>query len=692
MRKKIIKNSLLLIIILYIFYINEKIQIIVHQKKLISNEIKISVIIPIYNGGKYLNISLRSVQNQKMKDIEIIIVDDNSGDDSLEIIHNYMKNDKRIKLIENNETRRILFCKSMGVLNAKGKYIIEIDQDDMFIRDDAFDILFEESEKYDLDLLNFNYIYTNNSLDLQKVINHIKNINIIQKIPKPKFFILKENLCLLWGNIINADLYKKVIYNLWPIIINYKIIFQEDFLITFFILIYAQKSKHLNNIFYYYFVNLNQASRGHQNNPQFLTSVIFAGIIFYNYYIKSNPQDFQIIINYIDLNKHHFKKIQILYPSLFKYLFGKILTNNQLPDSNKNFIMNEFNISENCDSYPSLKKKQNFFIINKFSENIACLHTPKIELIELSIIIICSFYDKIIKIIKVISSQDFDNLEIIIIYDDENKNDYNLINNYIKSFDYIKLIDNKIKRGTLYSISKGVSIAKGNYLFILDPNCFFSSKNAFKILYKKAKKYDADIIEFNLFKILQNNYINLYQCKHFESRFNLTLIKYNQEFNNIDIENELLTNKIFKSECFKNIIKEFRLDEFTEIIDQYYNKIFEFIIENSKYTFKRISSPKIYINDFDCDKPKFNNFTTDENKRINELIFYINFIYDNSGKNFENKEMVLKEFFNVLSVIFNKFTKISKYSIKLLKKFIRSEYISKSNKILLKFYYNSLIN
>ena len=51
----------------------------------------------------------------------------------------------------------------------------------------------------------------------------------------------------------------------------------------------------------------------------------------------------------------------------------------------------------------------------------------KIHLIELSIIIICSYYDKIIKIINVISSQDFDNLEIIIIYDEENKNDYNLL-------------------------------------------------------------------------------------------------------------------------------------------------------------------------------------------------------------------------------------------------------------------------
>ena len=171
MKKKIIKNVLFLIIILYVFYLNKKIQIIVHQNKLIRSEIKISVIIPIYNGGKYLNYSLRSVQTQKMKDIEVIIVDDNSSDDSLEIIQNYMKNDKRIKLIKNNETRRILFCKSIGVLNSRGKYIIELDQDDMFINDDAFDILFEESEKYELDLLNFDYIYSNDSFESQKVIN-----------------------------------------------------------------------------------------------------------------------------------------------------------------------------------------------------------------------------------------------------------------------------------------------------------------------------------------------------------------------------------------------------------------------------------------------------------------------------------------------------------------------------------------
>ena len=51
---------------------------------------KISVIMPIYNGGKYLFYSLRSVQNQKLKDIEIILIDDYSNDDTINVIQKYM--------------------------------------------------------------------------------------------------------------------------------------------------------------------------------------------------------------------------------------------------------------------------------------------------------------------------------------------------------------------------------------------------------------------------------------------------------------------------------------------------------------------------------------------------------------------------------------------------------------------------
>ena len=109
---------------------------------------KITVTIPIYNGGKYLYYSLRSIQNQKMKEIEIILIDDNSNDNTLEIIEKYMKEDERIRLIKNTNNRKILYSKSIGALNANGKYILQLDQDDMFIRDDIFDILYNEAEKF----------------------------------------------------------------------------------------------------------------------------------------------------------------------------------------------------------------------------------------------------------------------------------------------------------------------------------------------------------------------------------------------------------------------------------------------------------------------------------------------------------------------------------------------------------------
>ena len=64
-----------------------------------------------------------------------------------------MKEDPRIKLIKNDKNRKLLYSKSIGALNAKGKYIMQLDQDDIFIRDDVFDILFSEIENKNLDLV-----------------------------------------------------------------------------------------------------------------------------------------------------------------------------------------------------------------------------------------------------------------------------------------------------------------------------------------------------------------------------------------------------------------------------------------------------------------------------------------------------------------------------------------------------------
>ena len=677
--------------------LNKKNLIIVHKNNLIKKP-KISVIIPVYNGGKYLSYSLKSVQNQKMKDIEIIIINDNSSDDSLKIIQNYMKNDKRIRLINNIENRRILFCKSFGALNSKGKYIVELDQDDIFIGDDVLNMVYKQSENNELDMLHFDYIASKNILQISNkdrlkiFFNSLFRYKyIIYKQPRLKFTLFKTNIIVLWGNLIKTDLYKKVIYNLWPIIINYKIIFQEDFLITFFLLIYAQKYKKINDILYFYFLNQESASDGYKNNIEYYLSIIFAGIIFYDYYIDSHSKDFQIILNYISFSKKELQIAQRLYPTLFIYFFEKILTNNCLSIKNKKDIMNNFNIKGIGDSYKYLNNNQLYFLNAISSYNIIDIPRRKNELIKLSLIIIYSNHEKIIKLINSINKQNTQYLEVILIYDDKNKKDYYLLLNFVKSYKYIKLIFHENKKGTIYSISESLQIAKGKYLLFLNSNCFFLSDDVLDKIYEVIEE-EFDIFEFNLYKILPNNYTNLYKCKHFESQFNLTQIKYNSEFNNIDIKNELLTNKLIKTKFFVEILKSYKFDQSSTIIDYFYNNLFSFIIDSNFHKYKYVSSFDIYIYDSDMDKPEFNYFTSIKRKLVEETIFYIDFIFKYSKCTYESKEKVIKEFFNYLSIVFNKFTKISDSSLNLLNKFMNCKYISKSNKDLLKLYYISLTN
>ena len=129
------------------------------------------------------------------------------------------------------------------------------------------------------------------------------------------------SIYLLWGNLIKADLYKKVIYNLWPIIINYKIIFQEDFLITFFFLFYAEKYEKIKNVFYYHLMHKNSASSGCVNNSEFYLSFIFTGIIYYDYHIDFYSQDIQLLIKYINDSKEDLKKAKTFFPTLFNFFF-----------------------------------------------------------------------------------------------------------------------------------------------------------------------------------------------------------------------------------------------------------------------------------------------------------------------------------------------------------------------------------
>lgn len=90
----------------------------------------ISVILPVYNGEKYLKEAIESILNQTYTNFEFIIIDDGSKDSSLEIIKEYEKEDERIIVIS-RENKGLIATLNEGIEKAKGKYIARMDQDDI---------------------------------------------------------------------------------------------------------------------------------------------------------------------------------------------------------------------------------------------------------------------------------------------------------------------------------------------------------------------------------------------------------------------------------------------------------------------------------------------------------------------------------------------------------------------------------
>jgi len=89
----------------------------------------LSVLLPVYNGGLYLERAIESILKQSFTDFELIIVNDNSSDDSEIIINNF--NDSRIIYLKNDVNKRTAFSLNRAIDHAKGKYLVRMDQDDI---------------------------------------------------------------------------------------------------------------------------------------------------------------------------------------------------------------------------------------------------------------------------------------------------------------------------------------------------------------------------------------------------------------------------------------------------------------------------------------------------------------------------------------------------------------------------------
>lgn len=161
--------------------------------------VDISIIVPIYNASKYLKKCLDSLVNQTKKELEFILINDGSTDDSESIIKSY--SDTRIKYFKRSN-HGIGKTRNFGINNASGKYIMFLDSDD-YLEKNACEVLYKKIDKEKLDVVVCDfYRVDSNSKEVEKIIS-FKNTS------------LKDNPNLLlhinlapWNKIYRSDLLK----------------------------------------------------------------------------------------------------------------------------------------------------------------------------------------------------------------------------------------------------------------------------------------------------------------------------------------------------------------------------------------------------------------------------------------------------------------------------------------------------
>lgn len=212
---------------------------------------KISVVVPVYNAQEYLESCINSILAQTLSDIQIILVDDGSKDNSGEICDDYQKKDKRIKVIH-QENGGVMKARAAGVYIACSDWICFVDADDT-IAPDALECM---------------YSYVANDVDIVVFESQIDTTYNAQEYIQVLF---KFQLLALWGKLYRRDLLNKYALSIPP---QFKV--GEDFICQLRILCMVTRKIQLcsEKKYIYNTNNPNSVQKSHQKSYEYEMAVL----------------------------------------------------------------------------------------------------------------------------------------------------------------------------------------------------------------------------------------------------------------------------------------------------------------------------------------------------------------------------------------------------------------------------------
>lgn len=246
---------------------------------------KVSIIVPVYNSADYLRRCIDSLINQSLKEVEIIVFDDSSIDNSIEIIEEYLENGNQLVFIKNETNIMTGAIRNMGVQMAKGKYIMFVDSDDWIDRM-ACETLFDIAEQNSLDILVGKIRNTNGEESKSDIVNLDKNPILLSGC---NFMLNNEFSSVVWDKLWLRDFIVR--HNLKCTENRY----YEDLQMTIEGLLAANCVASIDYLFYSNFVgNLTSVSRSiqtekHLNDKQWNIEFMLNKIDYYSGSIIVTP-------------------------------------------------------------------------------------------------------------------------------------------------------------------------------------------------------------------------------------------------------------------------------------------------------------------------------------------------------------------------------------------------------------------
>lgn len=440
--------------------------------------IKVSVVVPVCNVEQYLRECLDSIINQTLQEIEIICVNDGSSDSCMDILREYAKADRRIKVI-NKDNAGYGHTMNLGIDMARGEYIGIVESDD-FVVPEMYQELYDIATDNNLDLVkaDFYRFYGtkgNYKLDYNKTAREDKNYNII--INPSETIACFRFIMNTWSGIYKRSFLQEgnIRHNETP-----GASFQDN---GFWFKTFAQ-AKRIMFVNKPYYMN----RRDNPNSSVYNPAKVYCGNEEYKYileYINEHPEFNKDILYIFSQKRYHTylftlnridQKFRKEYLHTFAKDFKQAEANGELKQS--------FFTKKEWETLHWIMRDPDEYYYNEFTKRI-----------KVSVIVAVYNTEKYLKeCIDTLLAQSLKEFEVICIDDGSTDNSYSILYEYSMKDRRIKVYRQENK-GAGAARNYGLTLAQGEYVLFVDGDDYFD-KEMLKEAYRKALQDNSDICIF----------------------------------------------------------------------------------------------------------------------------------------------------------------------------------------------------